>query len=159
MPLTNPAVVVRSVPQSRCARNVDSDTLVAILFLIAGIITFIIVVAAEAGVISGVRERALREPAESRVDALRRFYHERQLTLSSLTLARNLALVGVTAIVVFLVLREWDDSWLVLAVTTLAIAAAFLLLQAFPRALVTQDPNRSQRALRPIVNFIRVAFR
>jgi magnesium and cobalt exporter, CNNM family len=138
---------------------VDSDALIALFFLAAGIISFILVVAAEAGVVAGVRERALREPAESRVEALRRFYHERQLTLSSLTLARNLALVGVTAIVVFLVLREWDDSWLALALTTLAIAVAFLLLQAFPRALVTQDPAWSQKTLRPIVNFIRVAFR
>jgi len=42
------------------------------------IIAFVLVVAAEAGVIVGVRERAMREPAESRLDALRRFYHERQ---------------------------------------------------------------------------------
>jgi CBS domain containing-hemolysin-like protein len=138
---------------------VDSDTLIALIFLVLGIIVFILVVAAEAGLIAGMRERALRESAESRVDALRRFYHERQLTLSSLTLARNLALVGVTAIVVFLVLREWSDSWLALAVTTVAIAAAFLLLQAFPRTLVAQDPNRWQMALRPFVAFTRMAFR
>ncbi len=137
----------------------DSETLPGLVLLAAGIIAFILVVAAEAGVIAGVRERALREPAESRVDALRRFYHERQLTLSSLTLARNLAVVGVTAIVVFIVLREWDDSWLVLALTAVTIAAAFMLLQAFPRALVTQDPGRSQKLLRPVVNFIRMAFR
>src|SRR2546422_196785 len=135
---------------------IGSDTM---LVLIAGIIVFILVVAAEAGIIAGMREQAMREPAESRVEALRRFYHERQLTLSSLTLARNLALVGVTAIVVFLVLREWSDSWLALAITTIAVAAAFLLLQAFPRALVTQDPTGSRKALAPIVNFIRVAFR
>jgi putative hemolysin len=151
--------VTRNLPPGRYGTSVASDILIALLFLAAGILAFILVVAAEAGVVAGVRERALREPAESRVEALRRFYHERQLTLSSLTLARNLALVGVTAIVVFLVLREWDDSWLVLALTTLAIAAAFLLLQAFPRAIVTQDPTRSQKALRPIVNFIRVTFR
>jgi magnesium and cobalt exporter, CNNM family len=138
---------------------VDSDTLIALVFLILGIAIFIMVVAAEAGVIAGMRERVMREPAESRVDALRRFYHERQLTLSSLTLARNLALVGVTAIVVFLVLREWSDSWLALAATTVAVAAAFLLLQAFPRTLVSQNPGRWQVALRPFVGFIRMAFR
>jgi CBS domain containing-hemolysin-like protein len=138
---------------------VDSDTLLALLVLAAGVIAFILIVAAEAGVIAGVREHALREPAESRVEGLRRFYHERQLTLSSLTLARNLALVGVTAIVVFLVMREWDDSWLALALTTIAIAAAFMLLQAFPRAVVAQDPPRWQKALRPVVAFIRMAFR
>jgi putative hemolysin len=138
---------------------VDSETFIALVFLVLGVIVFTLVVAAEAGVIAGMRERAMREPAESRVDALRRFYHERQLTLSSLTLARNLALVGVTAIVVFLVLREWSDSWLALAVTTVAVAAAFLLLQAFPRTLVAQDPNRWQIALGPFVGFTRVLFR
>jgi len=138
---------------------VDSDTLAALIFLAIGITVFILVVAAEAGVIATVREHAMREPAESRVDALRRFYHQRQLTLSSLTFARNLALVGVTAVVVFLVLRKWDDSWAALAVTTLATAAAAMLLQAFPRTLVAQDPSRWQKALLPFVGFVRMAFR
>lgn len=129
------------------------------LLLALGVLAFILVVAAEAGVIAGVRERALREPAESRVDALRRFYQERQLTLSSLALARNLSLVGVTAVVVFLVLREWDDSWLALTATVIAAAAAFMLLQAFSRVLVAENPERWQRALRPFVEFVRVAFR
>ena len=137
----------------------DSDTLAALIFLAIGITVFILVVAAEAGVIATVREHAMREPAESRVDALRRFYHQRQLTLSSLTFARNLALVGVTAVVVFLVLRKWDDSWAALAVTTLATAAAAMLLQAFPRTLVAQDPSRWQKALLPFVGFVRMAFR
>src|SRR5438093_13349437 len=137
--------------------NVDSDTVLALLFLTAGIIVFILVVAAEAGVIAGMRERAMREPAESRIEALRRFYHERQLTLSSLTLARNLALVGVTAIVVFLVLREWSDSWLALATTTIAVAAAFLLLHDFPRALATQHPSGPPTGRPPTLNCIPTA--
>lgn len=137
----------------------DSDTLPGLLILTAGITAFILVVAAEAGVIAGMRERALREPAESRIDALRRFYHERQLTLSSLAFARNLAVVGVTAIVVFLVLREWDDSWPVLFLTAVTIAAAIMLLQAFPRAVVAQDPGRWQTALRPFVSVVRMVFR
>ena len=137
----------------------NSDLLPGAILLSLGLIAFIFVVAAEAGVIAGVRERALREPAESRVDTLRRFYQERQLTLSSLALARNLALVGVTAVVVFLVLREWDDSWLVLMVTVISTVAAFMLLQAFSRRLVSEDPERWQRALRPFVALVRVAFR
>ncbi len=136
-----------------------SDNLPGIIILVLGLITFVFLVAAEAGVIAGVRERALREPAESRVDALRRFYQERQLTLSSLAFARNLALVGVTAIVVFIVLREWDDSWPALAATTVVTAAAFMLLQALPRALVGRNPERSQRALKPFVGFVRAVFR
>jgi CBS domain containing-hemolysin-like protein len=138
---------------------VDSEIVPGAVVLVLGLIAFVLLVAAEAGVIAGVRERALREPAESRVDALRRFYQERQLTLSSLAFARNLALVGSTAIVVFIVLREWDDSWPALAATAVAVAAAFMLLQALPRTLVRRDPERSQRALKPFVGFVRAAFR
>src|SRR5437870_10710071 len=116
--------------------SVDSVTIPGLIILTLGVGAFIAVVAAEAGVIVGVRERALREPAESKVDALRRFYQERQLTLSSLALARNLALVGVTAVVVFLVLRKWNDSWLALTATVFAAVAAFALLHAFSRLLV-----------------------
>src|SRR2546426_4394256 len=150
----------RSHPlESRCATGVNSDIWPGAILLALGIIAFIFVVAAEAGVIAGVRERALREPAESRVDTLRRFYQERQLTLSSLALARNLALVGVTAVVVFLVLRKWNDSWLALTATVLAAVAAFALLHAFSRLLVAENPERWQRLLRPFIDVVRVAFR
>lgn len=130
-----------------------------VILLVLSVIAFMFLTAAEAGVIVGVRERAAREPAESRVDALRRFYQERQLTLSSLALARNLALVGVTAIVVTIALREWNDSWLVVAITAVATAAFFMLLQAFPRSIVARDPERSQEVLRPFVAAVRDVFR
>ncbi len=137
----------------------DSDTIIAAVALGIGVATFILLVAGEAGVIAGVRERALREPAETPVDALKRFYQERQLTLSALALARNLALVGVTAVVVFIVLREAGHNWTALAVTAVLTALAFVLLQAFPRLVVAHDPQRWQRALRPFVSFVRLAFR
>ncbi len=137
----------------------DSDTIIGIIVLLVGVAAFVLLVAGEAGVIAGVRERAMKEPAESRVEALRRFYHERQLTLSSLNLARNLALVGVTSVAVFLVLREIGRDWPTLAVTAVVIALAFVLMQALPRFLVARDPERWQRGLRPFVSFVRVAFR
>lgn len=137
----------------------DSDSLIGLAVLILGVIAFILLIAAEAGIIAGVRERALREPAESRIEALRRFYHERQLTLSSLAFARSIALVGVTALAVFIVFREWSDSWWALAATAVATATAFMLLQAFPRAFVAQQPESWQRALNPFVAVIRALFR
>jgi putative hemolysin len=137
----------------------DSDTIIAAAALAIGVAMFILLVAGEAGVIAGVRERALREPAESPVEALKRFYQERQLTLSALALARNLASVGVTAIVVFIVLREAGHNWTALAVTAVLTAVAFVLLQAFPRLVVAQDPVRWQNALRPFVSFVRLTFR
>ncbi len=123
------------------------------------IIGFTFVVAAEAGVIAGVRARALKEPAESRLEALRRFSQERQVTLSSLALARTLTLVGITAIVVFLVLQETGQSWAALAAAAFATLFGLMLLQAFPRLLVSQDTERWQQLLEPFVSFVRLAFR
>ncbi|MDO8615692.1 MAG: hemolysin family protein [Dehalococcoidia bacterium] len=137
----------------------DSDLIAGIIILLLGVAAFILLVAGEAGVVAGVRERAMKEPVESRVEALRRFYHERQLTLSSLTLARNLAVVGVTSIAVFLVLRETGRDWLALAATAVVIALAFVLLQALPRFLVAHDPQRWQHALGPFVSLVRLTFR
>lgn len=137
----------------------DSEALAGSGLLILGIIAFLLVVAAEAGVIVGVRERAMREPAESRLDALRRFYHERQVTLSSLAFARNLALVWITAVSVFLVLDVAGHAWTVLVLTTLGAVVVIMLLQAFPRIIVARSPERWQRGLKPFVTFIRFAFR
>lgn len=137
----------------------DSDSLVGVIILCLGIAAFAALAAAEAGMIAGVRERAQREPAESRVDALRRFYQDRQLTLSSLAFARNLTLVGVTSVAVFMVLREWDYSWPAVLLAAVAIASATMLLQALPRALIVGNPRRWQGALRPFVVVVRSVFR
>jgi len=137
----------------------NSDIWPGVILLIAAIIAFVFVVAAEAGVIAGVRARALREPAESRLEALRRFSQERQVTLLSLALARNLTLVGTTAIVVFLVLRETGHSWAALTLAAFITLFALMLLQAFPRLLVSQNPERWQRVLGPFVAFVRLTFR
>jgi CBS domain containing-hemolysin-like protein len=115
--------------------------------------------AGEAGVIAGVRERALREPAETRVEALRRFYQERQVTLSSLSLARNLASVGVTGVATYLVLREASDAWPALAITIVVTATGFVLLQGLTRTLVARDPHGWMVATRPLVATIRFLFR
>jgi CBS domain containing-hemolysin-like protein len=137
----------------------DSSTIAAIVVLAIGIVTLVLIGAGEAGVIAGVRERVLREPAESRVEALRRFYQERQLTLSALTLARNLASVAVTGVATYLVLREATDTWPALAVTIVAMAVGFVVLQAFTRSLVARDPHFWQRVTWPLVVTIRFLFR
>jgi putative hemolysin len=137
----------------------DSNDIVAAVVLVIGILTLVLIGAGEAGVIAGVRERALREPAESRVEALRRFYQERQVTLSSLSLARNLASVAVTGVAAYLVLREASDAWPALAVTIVLTATGFVLLQGFTRSLVSRDPHFWERATRPLVAAIRFAFR
>ncbi len=137
----------------------DSSGLVAAVVLAAGVLTLILIGAGEAGVIAGVRERALREPAETRVEALRRFYQERQVTLSTLSLARNLASVGVTGVATYLVLREASDAWPALAITIVVTATGFVLLQGLTRTLVARDPHAWMVATRPLVATIRFLFR
>lgn len=137
----------------------DSGTIAGIALTLVGVIMLILLGAAEAGVIAGVRERVLREPSESPTDSLRRFYQERQLTLSSLALARNLASVGVTAVVVYLSLTDIEENWLVLAATVVLTAIGFLALQGFTRSLVARHPDRWQKRLRPFVALVRIIFR
>ncbi len=74
----------------------DSDSWAGVGLLALAVIAFLIVVAAEAGVVAGVRARALVAPPTSRLEALRQFTQERQATLSALALARNLTLIGIT---------------------------------------------------------------
>jgi CBS domain containing-hemolysin-like protein len=129
------------------------------VFLLAlGVIVFVFLVAAEAGVIAGVRARALGEPPVSRMEALRRFTQERQATLSALALARNFALIGTTAITVALVLEQAGQSWGAVAIAAFATLAALMLLQAVPRLLVSQNPERWQRTLGPFVEAMRLLF-
>lgn len=137
----------------------SSDTIIALVVLAAGIVTLVLLAAAEAGVISGVRERVLREPEESRAKALHRFYEERQLTLATLALARNLASVAVTGVAVYLALREATDEWPALAGTIVLVSIGFVLLQGFTRAMVARSPQFWQRILRPVVTAIRFVFR
>lgn len=137
----------------------SSDTLIAIVVLAIGLATLVLLGAGEAGVIAGVRERVLREPAETRAEALRRFYEERQLTLASLALARNLASVAVAGVAVYLALRETSDTWPALAVTIVVIAVGFVVLQGFTRAMVARNPHAWQQALKPLITTIRFVFR
>ncbi len=130
----------------------DSETIIGLVALAGGMATLILLGAAEAGVIAGVRERALREPTESPFGALQRFYQERQLTVSSLALARNLVSVAITAISVFLVLKHTEDNWGWLFLTIAGVALAFMLLQALPRLVVAQDPSGWHNSLRPFVS-------
>jgi putative hemolysin len=138
---------------------VDSGLIIGIVLLVLGTLTLALISIAEAGVIAGVRERVGKEPAESPVEALRRFYHERQITLSTLALARNLASVGVTGVVVYLVITELTDSWAAVLVAIVVTALAFMLLRTFTRALVAKGPQRWQMVTGPFVALVRITLR
>jgi putative hemolysin len=137
---------------------VDSDSWAGVAFLALAVVALMFVVAAEAVVIAGVRSRAQSEESSSRMEALRRFAVERQATLAALALARNLALVAVTAIVVALAVELTTHDWGVVALAALATLAGMTLLQALPRLLVSRKPERWSRLLAPFIGAVRLVF-
>ncbi len=137
----------------------DSEFIAGVILLVIGVVAFVLLVAAEAGVIAAVRERALREPAESRMDALRRFYRERQLTLSTLALARNLAIVSISSVAAFLVVDEIGHNLAALGATIGGTVLALMILQSISRLVVARQPERWRRSLKPVVSLIRTLFR
>src|SRR3972149_4630926 len=100
----------RRGPEGRGESRLDSDIWPGVLLLVAGDITFILVVAAEAGVTAGGRAGA-------------------------------------------------GHSWAALAAAAFTTLFVLMLLQAFPRLLVSQSPERWQRVLQPFVSPERLDFR
>jgi CBS domain containing-hemolysin-like protein len=127
--------------------------------LLAALLGFVLVVAAEAGVIAGFRARMqAAEKEKPRLDVLRHYSRERQVTLASLTLARNLTLVAMTAIVVFLILEAAGRGWWAVTLAAFATLMGLMLFQALSRLLVSQNPERWSAGLRPFVDVVRALF-
>ncbi|GAG17970.1 unnamed protein product, partial [marine sediment metagenome] len=75
-----------------------------VVLLVAGLVLLALVTAAEAAVASSSRARLrlMAGKGASRSQILARYLEERHIVYSSLALARNLALIGSTAIVVYI---------------------------------------------------------
>jgi len=122
------------------------------------------VTAAEAAVASShrARPRLLSEKGpfhSSASGALAGYLREAREVYSALALARSLALIGSTAIVVYLVLREAGLNWATLAVTFLATMAGLTLIQTVPRLMVSANPQRWAAYLAPFVAVVRITLR
>ena len=136
----------------------DSETWPGIAVLAAALAMLAIVVAAEAGVIARLRTRVAERRDVSRLQALERYVRERQETLSALALARSLTVVGISAIVAFVVIDVAGHNWAALAIGALATVIGLTLAQTLPRLLVSQEPERWDRALHPFVTVVRRSF-
>ncbi len=142
----------------------DSDRWPGLLLLAAALVLLVLVTAAEVVVASSHRVRP-REPAEkgpfrsSASGGLAGYVRETREVYSTLALARNLALVGSTAIVVYLVLQDVGLNWATLAVAFFVTLAGLALLQAVPRLVVAADPQRWAAYLGPFVVVVRVLLR
>ena len=117
--------------------------------------------AAEAAAVAShrTRLRLFAGRGASRSGILARYLQERHTVYAALVLARNLALIGSTAIVVYVVLHEVGHNWAVLAVTFFAALIGLAVIQAIPRLMVSRNPQRWAVYLSPFVDLIRLLFR
>jgi CBS domain containing-hemolysin-like protein len=140
---------------------VDSDSWPGLLLLAVALVLLALVTAAEAALASShrARPRLLNEKGPFHSQSLAGYLQESREVYSTLSLARNLALIGSTAVVVYLVLREAGLSWATLAVTFLLTLAGLALVQAVLRLVVAANPQRWATYLGPFVAVIRILFR
>jgi len=131
-----------------------------VALLVAALVLLALVTAADAAVASSnrARLRLLAGKGASRSQILARYLEERHTVYSSLALARNLALVGSTAIVVYIVLHELGHNWAVLAVTFFLALVGLAVIQAVPRLVVSRNPEKWVTYLAPFVDLIRLLF-
>jgi len=139
---------------------VELSSWLGVVLLVAGLVLLALVTAAEAAVVSSnrARLRLLAGKGASRSQILARYLQERHTVYSSLALARNLALVGSTAIVVYIVLNEVGLNWVVLTVTFFLALPALAVIQAVPRLVVSRNPEKWVTYLDPFVDVIRLLF-
>ena len=139
----------------------DSDDWPGLLLLAVALALLALVTAAEVAVASShrARPRLLAEKGPFRSQSLPEYLRESREVYATLALARNLALIGSTAIVVYLVLRESGLNWATLAVTFFITLAGLVLIQAVPRLVVSANPQRWATYLGPFVAVIRIALR
>jgi len=143
---------------------VDSDDWPGLLLLVVALALLVLVTAAEVAVVSSHRARArlLADKGafhSSFGEGLAGYLRENREVYSTLALARSLALIGSTAIVVYLVLREAGLNWATLSVTVLVTLAGLALIQAVLRLVVSADPQRWAAYLWPFVAVVRILLR
>jgi putative hemolysin len=141
-------------------KAVDGDSWVGVVLLLAAVAILILATAAEAGLISGSRARVrlLASKDIPHAAALHSYLQNRQAVLGALAIARNLAVVLGIALGIFLVLRETGHTWAALAATMAGTLVVIALLEAVPRFLVSQSPDRWGLRLSPLMGLSHTVF-
>jgi CBS domain containing-hemolysin-like protein len=105
---------------------------------------------------SRLRIRLLIREGLPRAQALQRFTEERNSILSSLTLARNLALLGAVCSGLYLYLKHVDSGWLQVALFVLFSTVVLTTLQSIPRLTVGGRPELWSLRLSPVITAVRI---
>jgi len=138
----------------------DTNTAIAILGAAAFLALLVAVTAAESIVVSLSRWRARTLAARdgARAIPLQRYVQERVRLLATLRFARNLALIGGTALVVQAVFARTAPSWQALLLATGATLILTGLLEAVPGMLAARNPEGWGLALTPLIGLLRLCF-
>jgi CBS domain containing-hemolysin-like protein len=138
----------------------DAFSLTALILLIFCLFLVVFVAAAEAGLItiSRARIRIMAGQGVPRAEILQSYVSERTTMLSSLSLARNLAIVAAAALAVTLFTRDKGHHWEIIAGIVVGGLALFALLEAIPRALVARNPEWWGLRLAPLMGAFKVVF-
>ena len=138
----------------------DSHTGLGLALLAASLVLVVFVSAAEAGVItiSRARIRFMAGSGVPRAGALHSYVQERNALLGALALARNLAVVSSSALGLFLLTRETGSTWRAVLIAGAGTLGVLALLEAIPRFLVSQSPERWGLRLSPFIGAFQLVF-
>ncbi len=138
----------------------DTDTIIAILGAGAFLALLMAATAAESIVVSlsRPRARALAAREGAHAVALHRYVQERTRLIATLRFARNLALIGGTALVLQAVFAGAAPSWQALLLTAGAALTLTGLLEAVPGMLAARNPEGWGLALTPLIRLLRLLF-
>lgn len=134
----------------------DRDSALSLILLIVVLGLFALIAAGEA-VLFAARWR-LRALEKNHAEAVRHYARERDALLGAVLLVRNAAVVGATALALYLAFEVTDRSWAAVAVTAVAGLLLLTALETLPRLLVARDPDRWIRLFEPVASLLRRLF-
>jgi putative hemolysin len=138
----------------------DTYSLTALILLVVCLLLVVFVAAAEAGLItvSRARIRLMAGRGVPRAEVLQTYISERSTMLSSLSLARNLALLAGAVLAASLLIKAEGHRWELIVAIVAGGLVLFALLEAVPRALVSRNPEWWGLRLAPLMGAFRVVF-
>ena len=136
----------------------SADSWLGLVLLLIALLVLMVATAAEAGVVSISRLRMRAFAGKPGATSLETYIQERHVLLTTLAIARNVAVVVGIAVGTFLVLRETGHTWIALAVTIVGALLALVVLEAVPRLVVARSPERWGLRLVPAIGVFRLVF-
>lgn len=138
----------------------DSHSWIGLALLVLALGFLVVVTAAEAGLAGSNRGRLrlLTDQGASRAETVQGYVQEREAVLAALAIVRILSMVVATALALFILTRQDGSTWTAVSIAAAGSLVVLTLLQAVPRFLVSQSPERWSILLSPFVGVVRAVF-